>query len=90
LARDAAGNSAVGFGLDETVEAINEYDAGPIRVICLSVAMALPVEGDDEDTVTTVDVEVPAQPAEDDDEDGDEAEEVHAPSEQPARAEVAA
>jgi hypothetical protein len=74
FARDAAGNSAVGFDITEVEEAIGEFGDGPIRIIQLNVEMALPVEGDDEDTVASIDVEVPPQeePAEDDDEGEDE------------------
>jgi hypothetical protein len=103
---DAEGNSAVSLETAEAAhEACAEYDAGPVRTVCLSVAMALPEDGADEDAVTVVDVVVPPEDPEDGDgeeapaevpaEDEPEAPpelpaEVPAPAEQPAPAEVAA
>jgi hypothetical protein len=101
---DADGNSAVSLETAEAAhEACAEYDAGPVRTVCLAVAMDLPEDGADEDDVSVVDVAIPPQDPEDGDgeeapangEDGEEAPpelpaEVQVPAEQPTPAEVAA
>jgi hypothetical protein len=91
LATDAEGNASVGFGIEETLEAIGEYRSPPAHVVCLQLAMDTPTEDSNEDRVTVVDVVVPPE----DPEAGDEAElpaesgaeapaEVRAPADQPA------
>jgi hypothetical protein len=77
FATDADGNASLGFGLEETLEAIGEYQSPPARVVCLSVSMDTPTADTNEDAITVVDVVVPPE----DPEDGDGEE---APAEVPA------
>src|SRR5690349_19462832 len=89
---DAEGNSAVSLESAEAAhEACAEYNAGPVRTVCLALDAELPTDDTDEDTVDVIDVEVPEQEGEEEEgaetaeEEGEEAPaEVHAPAERPA------
>ena len=102
---DAEGNSAISLdGADAAHDACAEYDAGPVRTVCLSLDAELPADDTDEDDVTVVDVLVPPQASEDQENEEAEADEarlpaeddedvpaeVHAPTEHPAATEITA
>jgi hypothetical protein len=88
LAVDSQNNAAVGWGVEETMTAINSWKTPPVRVMCLSVAVDAPKEGDSQDHIGVIDVTAPPQPADDGEELPAEEEEPAAPpvtpEEQPA------
>jgi hypothetical protein len=93
LAVDAENNAAIGWGVEETIEAIEEYGAPPHRVVLLSATIDTPQDGDDEDHISVVDVQVPPQPADPGDGDGEEVPpegETEAPAEVPVPPELPA